>query len=96
MKKQIPAVALGCRGGPPMRHGDGHFVLHAGVAGVDDARRGIPSRFSSGGKEWIAAVCRTSINFFSNLNNSSSSVGSDHTGRPSLPTCITSCEISDV
>ncbi|KAK3549080.1 hypothetical protein QTP70_031196 [Hemibagrus guttatus] len=30
----------------------------------------------------------TSINFFSNLSNSSSSVGSDHTGRPSLPTCI--------
>ncbi|KAK3514424.1 hypothetical protein QTP70_018247, partial [Hemibagrus guttatus] len=31
----------------------------------------------------------TSINFFSNLSNSSSSVGSDHTGQPSLPTCIT-------
>ncbi|KAK3566196.1 hypothetical protein QTP86_028904 [Hemibagrus guttatus] len=30
----------------------------------------------------------TSINFFSNLSNSSSSVGSDHTGQPSLPTCI--------
>ncbi|KAK3556042.1 hypothetical protein QTP70_001853 [Hemibagrus guttatus] len=31
---------------------------------------------------------RTSINFFSNLSNSSSSFGSDHTGQPSLPTCI--------
>ncbi|KAK3534554.1 hypothetical protein QTP86_016631 [Hemibagrus guttatus] len=31
---------------------------------------------------------RTSINFFSNLSNSSSSVGSDHTGQPSLPMCI--------
>ncbi|KAK3564961.1 hypothetical protein QTP86_031259, partial [Hemibagrus guttatus] len=30
----------------------------------------------------------TSINFFSNLSNSSSSVGSDHTGQPSLHTCI--------
>ncbi|KAK3535571.1 hypothetical protein QTP70_016839 [Hemibagrus guttatus] len=28
---------------------------------------------------------RTSINFFSNLSNSSSSVGSDHTSQPSLP-----------
>ncbi|KAK3524009.1 hypothetical protein QTP70_017519 [Hemibagrus guttatus] len=27
------------------------------------------------------------INFFSNLSNSSSSVGSDHTGQPLLPTC---------
>ncbi|KAK3529736.1 hypothetical protein QTP86_000877, partial [Hemibagrus guttatus] len=34
-------------------------------------------------------VKATSINFFSNLSNSSSSVGSDHTGQPSLPTCIT-------
>ncbi|KAK3531071.1 hypothetical protein QTP70_009448 [Hemibagrus guttatus] len=31
---------------------------------------------------------RTSINFFSNLSNSSSSVGSDHTGQPLLPTFI--------
>ena len=30
---------------------------------------------------------RTSINFFSNLNNSSSSVGSDHMGQPSQPAC---------
>ncbi|KAK3532048.1 hypothetical protein QTP86_003544 [Hemibagrus guttatus] len=30
----------------------------------------------------------TSMNFFSNLSNSSSSVGSDHKGQPSLPTCI--------
>ncbi|KAK3512253.1 hypothetical protein QTP70_002286 [Hemibagrus guttatus] len=34
------------------------------------------------------APTKTSINFFSNLSNSSSSVGSDHTGQPSLPTCI--------
>ncbi|KAK3533886.1 hypothetical protein QTP70_032995, partial [Hemibagrus guttatus] len=33
-------------------------------------------------------VLRTSNNFFSNLSNNSSSVGSDHTGQPSLPTCI--------
>ncbi|KAK3569468.1 hypothetical protein QTP86_031437, partial [Hemibagrus guttatus] len=32
--------------------------------------------------------CRTSINFYINLSNNSSSVGSDHTGQPSLPTCI--------
>ena len=30
----------------------------------------------------------TSINFFSNLSSSSSSIGSDNTGQPSLPTCI--------
>ncbi|KAK3567159.1 hypothetical protein QTP86_011221, partial [Hemibagrus guttatus] len=37
---------------------------------------------------WGTELIRTSINFFSNLSNSSSSVGSDHTGQPSLPTCI--------
>ena len=31
---------------------------------------------------------RTSINFFINLSNSSSPVGSDHTGQPSQPACI--------
>ncbi|KAK3565642.1 hypothetical protein QTP86_012966 [Hemibagrus guttatus] len=35
-----------------------------------------------------AWVSRTSINFISNLSNTISSVGSDHTGQPSLPTCI--------
>ena len=36
---------------------------------------------------WYLSI-RTSINFFSNLKNISSSVGSDHTARPLLPTCI--------
>ncbi|KAK3544027.1 hypothetical protein QTP70_035042 [Hemibagrus guttatus] len=40
-------------------------------------------------KEVFHCAVITNINFFSNLSKSSSSVGSDHTGQPSLPTCIT-------
>lgn len=36
---------------------------------------------------WCLSI-RTNMNFFSNLSYNSSSVGSDHTGQPSLPMCI--------
>ncbi|KAK3535606.1 hypothetical protein QTP70_017796, partial [Hemibagrus guttatus] len=48
----------------------------------DTASAGSPSSHSA---SWCHVFSRTSINFFSNLSNSSSSVGSDHTGQPSLP-----------
>ncbi|KAK3522031.1 hypothetical protein QTP70_021379 [Hemibagrus guttatus] len=47
-------------------------------------------------KQPLSGAHRTSINFFSNLSNSSSSVGSDHTGQPLLPTCINIQEFYEV
>ncbi|KAK3529459.1 hypothetical protein QTP70_031077, partial [Hemibagrus guttatus] len=51
----------------------------------DTASAGLPSSHSA---SWCYVFPRTSINIFSNLSNSSSSVGSDHTGQSSFPTCI--------
>ncbi|KAK3544044.1 hypothetical protein QTP70_035055, partial [Hemibagrus guttatus] len=57
-----------------------HCPKHPGTASA-----GMPSSHSA---SWCHVFPRTSINFFSNLSNSSSSVGSDHMGQPSLPTCL--------
>ncbi|KAK3546025.1 hypothetical protein QTP70_019941 [Hemibagrus guttatus] len=62
----------------PIREEDSTFSLESSALSFPDLCRLVA----------FYCISRTSINFFSNFSNSSSSVGSDHTGQPSLPTCI--------